>query len=308
MQRCVADRTMRRATARDMLAAVTVEPVVPAQLLTSASRLVEIPGLVAVVLGGSRAIGCHRPDSDIDLGLYYRGRLDVEALRALAAELADRVFGVFEPGGWGPWVDGGAWLEIAGVRVDWMYRDLDRVGQVWADCRAGRYEIGTQAGHPLGFYSHAYPGEVALCRILADPTGELAALRAATQRYPDALVAATWEPELVLYGAASHGVAAVEPWYAAGCLFRAIGVLGHALHGHHRVWITSEKRLIDSAGRLRNAPAEFTRRAHAILARIGGTADEIAAAVDAARALVADTLARLPAPPALALPQDRGQR
>jgi predicted nucleotidyltransferase len=298
---------MRQATARDMLAAVTLEPLVPPHLLALASRLVEVPGIVAAVLGGSRAIGCHRPDSDVDLGLYYRGRLDVEALRGLAAELADRVFDVFEPGGWGPWVDGGAWLEVAGVRVDWIYRDLDRVTQVWSECRAGRYEIGIQAGHPLGFYSHAYPGEVALCRILADPTGELAALRAATQRYPDALaealVAATWEPDLVLYGAASHGVAAVEPWYAAGCLFRAIGVLGHALHGHHRVWITSEKRLIDSAGRLRDAPAEFPRRAQAILAGIGATSHEIAAAVDAARALVADTIARLPARPALALPQ-----
>lgn len=290
-----------------MLASMTVELPVPTHVLAQVSRLVEVSGVVAVVLGGSRAIGCHRPDSDVDLGLYYRGRLDVEALRALAAELADRVLGVFGPGDWGRWVDGGAWLEHAGVRVDWIYRDLDRVAQIWADCRAGHYEIGIQAGHPLGFYSHAYPGEVALCRILADPTGELAALRAATQRYPDALaealVAAAWEPDLVLYGAAGHGVAAVEPWYAAGCLFRAIGVLGHALHGHHRVWITSEKRLIESAGRLPDAPAEFTRRAHAILARIGATGDEIAAAITAARALVADTSARLPAHATLELTQ-----
>jgi hypothetical protein len=288
-----------------MLAAVS-EPLVPAPLIAMANRLVEVPGVVAVVLGGSRAIGCHRPDSDIDLGLYYRGRLDIEALRGIAAERADRVFGVFECGGWGPWVDGGAWLEVEGVRVDWIYRDLDRVARIWADCGAGRYEIGTQAGHPLGFYSHAYPGEVALCQILADPTGELAALRAAMQRYPDALadalVAGTWEPDLVLYGAASHGVGAVEPWYVAGCVFRAIGALGHALHGHHRTWITSEKRLIDSASRLRDAPADFTRRAHAICARIGGTGDEIAATVAATRALVADTIARLPARPGLDLP------
>lgn len=298
---------MRDAIADGMLAAVTVELPVPPHVLALASRLVEVSGVVAVVLGGSRAIGCHRPDSDVDLGLYYRGRLDVDALRALAAELADRVFGVFEPGGWGPWVNGGAWLDVGGVRVDWIYRDLDRVAQTWADCRAGRYEIGTQAGHPLGFYSHAYPGEVALCRVLADPTGEIAALRAATQSYPDALaealVAATWEPDLVLYGAASHGVAAVEPWYTAGCLFRVMGVLGHALHGHHRVWITGEKRLIDSAGRLRGAPADFTRRAHAILGHIGATGDEVAAAVDAARTLVADTVALLPSRTALALPQ-----
>ncbi|RVX41729.1 nucleotidyltransferase-like protein [Nonomuraea polychroma] len=40
-----------------------------------AARLAGVPGVAAVVLGGSRARGTHRPDSDIDLGLYYRGRL-----------------------------------------------------------------------------------------------------------------------------------------------------------------------------------------------------------------------------------------
>jgi predicted nucleotidyltransferase len=268
------------------------------RVLALADRLVELPGAVAVVLGGSRATGDHRPESDVDLGLYYRGGLDVAALRTLAAELADSVLGVSEPGGWGRWVNGGAWLVVDGVRVDWIYRDLDRASAVWSECCAGRYEIGVQAGHPLGFYSHAYAAEVALCHALADPTGELSRLRAEAQRYPDALadalVAATWEPELLLYGAAGHGARAADAFFAAGALFRAIGVLAHALHGHHRSWVTHEKRLIDTAGRLRGAPPDFAARAHAILGRVGAAPDEIAASVGAAKALVADTLARLP--------------
>ncbi|MEH0843174.1 hypothetical protein V6U81_12380 [Micromonospora sp. CPCC 205711] len=58
-------------------------------------------------------------------------------------------------------VDGVVAVALGGSRI---YRDLDRVRQVWADCRAGRYSVGVQAGHPLGFYSHAYAGEVELCR------------------------------------------------------------------------------------------------------------------------------------------------
>lgn len=54
-------------------------------------------------------------------------------------------------------------------------------------CRAGRFEIGVQAGHPLGFWFPAYPGEVALGRVLADTGGELARLRRETRQYPDAL-------------------------------------------------------------------------------------------------------------------------
>ncbi|MEV4803182.1 nucleotidyltransferase domain-containing protein [Nonomuraea sp. NPDC049421] len=131
-----------------------------------ARRLAAVHGVVAVTLGGSRARGTHRPDSDIDLGLYYRGPLAVHDLRALAREITGHETDVTEPGGWGPWVDGGGWLIVDGRQVDWIYRDLDRVQQVWRDCRAGRYEVGFQAGHPLGFYSHAYAGEVALFRAI----------------------------------------------------------------------------------------------------------------------------------------------
>ena len=39
---------------------------------TIADRLGQIDGVVAVVLGGSRARGTASPDSDIDLGIYYQ--------------------------------------------------------------------------------------------------------------------------------------------------------------------------------------------------------------------------------------------
>jgi predicted nucleotidyltransferase len=48
-----------------------------------AQRTATIPGVLAVTLGGSRAQGGHRPDSDWDFGLYYRGRLDPVHVRAL---------------------------------------------------------------------------------------------------------------------------------------------------------------------------------------------------------------------------------
>ncbi|WP_436757747.1 nucleotidyltransferase domain-containing protein [Streptosporangium sp. V21-05] len=179
-----------------------------------ARRLAQVPGVVAVALGGSRARGTHRPDSDIDLGLYYRGGLDVTALRALAARETGEPTELTEPGGWGPWVDGGGWLTVDGRRVDWIYRDLNRVHRVWAGCREGNYEVGVQAGHPLGFYSHAYAGEVALCRVLADPTGELADLRERTRVYPAALGAALvgglWEADFSV-ALARYGAAGTDP-------------------------------------------------------------------------------------------------
>ncbi|MFI7573311.1 nucleotidyltransferase domain-containing protein [Micromonospora sp. NPDC049497] len=257
-------------------------------------RLCAVGGVVAVALGGSRGRGEHRPDSDWDLGLYYRGPLDLPALRTLAASVADDPDAtVGEPGGWGPWVDGGGWLRIGGVAVDWIYRDLDRVHQVWADCRAGRYEVGVQPGHPLGFYSHVYAGEVARCRILADPTGELTALRAETSTYPPELAAALaaggWEVDLLLAGAAK-AVPAGDSGYVAGCLFRVVGVLVQVLHARAGRWLLNEKRMIASAGRLPGAPPQFADRAQALLGAVGRTPQELAATMAAGRALAAEVL------------------
>ncbi|MFI6321156.1 nucleotidyltransferase domain-containing protein [Nonomuraea sp. NPDC050556] len=223
-------------------------------------QLIEVPGVVAVALGGSRARGTHRPDSDVDLGIYYRGTLDTDALRELAGDGVE----VTEPGGWGPWVNGGAWLTVDGTRVDWIFRDLDRVERVWADCQEGRYEVAVQAGHPLGFYSHAYAGEVAFCKILEDPSGELTALREETRAYPpalgEALVRGLWEADFCLRIAAKGD----DPAYRAGCLFKAVGVMCHALHGRDGAWLINEKGMVASAGRLPSAPDGFAVRAQAL--------------------------------------------
>jgi hypothetical protein len=244
--------------------------------------MVAIPGVVAVVLGGSRARGTHRPDSDIDLGLYYRGDLDVTALRALAVQEAGEQAELTMPGGWGPWVNGGGWLTIDGRRVDWIYRDLDRVHRIWADCQEGRYEVGSQAGHPLGFYSHAYAGEVALCRVLADPGGELTDLQEDARSYPEALSAALvnglWEAHFAVT-LARYGAVGSDPVHAAGCLFRAIGVACQALHGHAGQWLINEKGMVASADRLPAAPQDFAMRVQKLLGHVGESAEQIGQSV-----------------------------
>ncbi len=258
-------------------------------LMALCEQLAAVDGVFAVVLGGSRARGSHRPDSDVDVGLYYRGVLDVAALRAIAATVADSPVEVTAPGGWGPWVDGGGWLTIQGWRVDWIYRDMDRVQRIWADCQSGRYQVATQPGHPLGFYSHAYPGEVALCRVLTDPTGELTDLQTRTREYPaalgDALVDGLWEADFAMQ-LAGYGAAGTDPTYAAGCLFRGIGVACHALHGHARQWLINEKGMVAATERLPIAPPGFAEQAHSLLAGIGESQQQIAETVSKAQALI----------------------
>ncbi|MFF9352494.1 nucleotidyltransferase domain-containing protein [Streptomyces sp. NPDC014734] len=265
-------------------------PAVPARIADLASRLASVPGVRAVSLGGSRARGTHRPDSDWDLGLYYRGTPDVSALTSLASEAQGSPVEVAGPGGWGPWVNGGAWLTVDGDAVDLILRDLDRVEAVWTDCREGRFEVNVQAGHPLGFWSPAYPGEVALCHVLADPRGDLTALRNETLAYPEplrtALVEASWEADFSVANA-RKSAAADDALHVSLCLSRAFGVLAQSLHAHHRAWCLNEKGAVAAAAGMPDTPANFAARVGEALRGLDGEA------VDRAAELVRDVRSAL---------------
>ena len=262
------------------------------RLREMATRLVEVPGVVAVLLGGSRARGTHTPESDTDLGVYYRGPLDIGALGALARDVAGPAAKVTPPGEWGPWVDGGGWLTVDGAAVDWIYRDVDRVSRAITDAEHGRYAFHTQAGHPLGVPDFTYAGEVALGVILADPGGELAALRKRARVYPaalrEALIAGLWEADF-LAGIARKAVSRGDAAYVAGCLFRLIGVCAHALHGAAGRWLVIEKGAVASAAALPGAPERFGQRADAMFACVDGDPAHLATALDMATDLVLET-------------------
>lgn len=156
-----------------------------------AGRIGDVPGVAAVALGGSWARGEAHPDSDVDLGLYYLpdDPPAVEDLRRLARELDDRHLPglVTEIGGWGPWINGGGWLRVAGRPVDWLYRDAGKVRDTTERCLGGKTACHYQPGHPHGFHEHIYPGEVHHCRVLHDPEGLLRGLKAAVAVYPPTL-------------------------------------------------------------------------------------------------------------------------
>ncbi|XVV11988.1 nucleotidyltransferase domain-containing protein [Actinoplanes sp. CA-131856] len=262
-----------------------------AQLTAMAAELMLVPGITAVVLGGSRARGTHTPDSDTDLGLYYRHPLDIDRLTAAARAIAGPSAQVTAPGGWGPWVDGGGWLEVGGDAVDLIYRDLDRVTAVCEGVEQGRYAFHTQAGHPLGFADHAYAGEVALARVLAD-TGELEELRKRLRVYPPALsrelVAGLWEADFLIM-IARKGIPRGDSAYVSGCLFRLAGVCAHALHGAAGQWLINEKGAVAAAGALPGAPEHFAERVDKAFAAVDGDPLRLRLAIDIAADLVLDT-------------------
>ena len=121
-----------------------------------AEALQNVPNVVAVVLGGSHAGGLARPDSDID----YReaAPFSIEHVRSVAGSIstAGTVPTVTEMYGWGPWVNGGAWIQTPVGKVDFLYRNLDQVQRVVEEGRQGIWRHDYDQQPPYGFRSVVY--------------------------------------------------------------------------------------------------------------------------------------------------------
>jgi hypothetical protein len=235
-----------------------------------ADGLARIPGVQAVALGGSRALGDHRPDSDWDFGLYYRGELDPDHVRALGWPGQ-----VFAPGDWGGGVmNGGAWLEMEGQRVDVIYRDLTDVEHWIAEAEQGRFRVERLPFYLAGIPTYVVVGELAVNRVLV---GDLP-----RPGYPRSLQAAArdwWHTTALLtvdYAQTAYA-ARGDPIGCAGALARAVVEAAHGVLAGRGEWALNEKRIVERSG-LDGLAGRF--------ARLGMTPGELRTALDAVRAAI----------------------
>lgn len=204
-------------------------------------ELADLPAVVAVSLGGSRATNTHTPDSDWDLAIYYRSDFDPDVLRAKrwAGEVSDT-------GGWGGGVmNGGAWLTIDDRRVDIHYRDLDDVEHWCAEANAGRFRKELLLFYAAGIPTYTVMAELALNVVLSGVLPR--------PDYPEALAQEAprrWAADAqasLRYGAAalrSRGDVIVALANGARGLIEA----AHGRLAERREWVTNEKHIVDRAG------------------------------------------------------------
>jgi predicted nucleotidyltransferase len=257
-------------------------------LITSiVDRLKTAPGIEAIVLGGSRARGTHTDSSDVDLGMYYYPStpLDLEALARVATEIDDehRENLITEFGGWGPWINGGGWLKVGGLPVDFIYRDLDKVTQIINACREGRIEIVYQPGHPFGFVSSIYLSEVALCRPLWDPHRIMETLKEQVIPYPAGLKKTIinsfwWEVDFSL-AIAQKSISRADVTYAAGCCFRAVTCLMQVLFAVNEQYWMNEKGAVALAGEFPKSPTRLKERVEGAVSQLNRSGQSITDAI-----------------------------
>lgn len=254
-----------------------------------------VGGLRALVLGGSYARGDQRPDSDLDLGLYYfeEQPLDVARVRALARALNDTPDPVVtDLGGWGPWVNGGSWLTIGGQRVDLLYRNLTLVNATLDECNAGRIRSDYWQQPAYGFHSFMYCAETAINRPLYDPEQLLPPLKAKVASYSPQLKQTIlsdflWRARFTLDNIRKPALRG-EVYMTAGGLARTIHCLVQVLYALNETYYLSEKQLARELATFTIKPEDFLGRISRILGAPGTSSVELAEALERTEALYRD--------------------
>jgi hypothetical protein len=218
--------------------------------------------------------------------------MDLTALEGVAHQLDDEHHGnlVTDVGGWGPWINGGGWLKVNGIPVDFLYRDLDKVTRIINDCRSGKIETVYQPGHPFGFVSSIYLAEVALCRPLWDPHGKVEKMKAQVIPYPPLLKKAIidsfwWEVDFSL-GIARKSIPRGDVTYAAGSCFRAVTCLMQVLFAVNEQYWMNEKGALALADGFAKTPVRLRERVEDAFSQLNSSGESIASAINILRNVV----------------------
>lgn len=258
-------------------------PTIPPEKQVLLTILVEqlrvVPGMAAVVLGGSYASGTQHAHSDLDIGLYYGEArpFDLASIRQIADGISAQgpatVTGFYE---WGAWVNGGAWIHTAQGKVDFLYRNLDQVQRTINEAQQGitHHDYAEQPTH--GFYSVIYLAETNICRPLYDPQGIIADLKRQVATYPTKLKAklvadTLWSAEFSLLFARDFA-AKGDVYNTVGCLTRITANLTQALFALNEQYFMRDKQVMAKITTFAVLPAGYVAQVNAILASPGSTA------------------------------------
>jgi hypothetical protein len=255
-------------------------------------QLSSIPNMQALVLGGSYSRGTARPDSDLDIGLYYLPKkpFEIEHIRQIALSISfDKPPTVTNFYGWGPWVNGGAWILTQNGKVDFLYRNLSQVEKTIEEAKLGITHHDFYQQPTFGFYSVIYLAETHYCRPLYDPYGWIARLKEQVNAYPPHLKTqvihdSLWVAEFTLSHA--HNYARRGDIYnTVGCLTRIASMLSQALFALNETFFCGDKTALQEIGAFPITPNDYTREVSSILAHPGDSSKALSASVARIEAL-----------------------
>lgn len=259
--------------------------------------LSKLQGIQAIVLGGSYARAAARPDSDVDLGLYYSDNSppSIENIQTLAKKYSitpDYVVTQFYE--WGPWVNGGAWIHTNAGKIDWLYRNIDQMDRVLADAEHGLFSWDFRQQPPFGFFSVTYLADLHDNIIQYDPKGICKKLKSAVATYPEPLRRAIiqehlWSVEFSLMNAKKYAARACV-YATIGCMTRMAAELTQVLFALNRIYFVTEKGALETIDAFAIRPKDYAKRMNTILSH-PGTGDRLTGSLKLLEGIVQEVIA-----------------
>ncbi|AZP04660.1 nucleotidyltransferase domain-containing protein [Jeotgalibaca ciconiae] len=238
------------------------------------SVLSEVDGIDGIVLGGSKSRGEADIHSDTDIGVYYHESINwdefEEVLRTLSEQRREGEKVLFLPGEWGPWVNGGAWLTIAGDAYDVILRDTKRVKKEINECLNGTITIDYQVGHPFGYVNTIYAAEVHYAEILWEkesrPISQLKNQLHSQGPLPSKMKEASidrflFEAQFSM-DTARKAVLKGDVHYVNGCFFRTVSCWNQVLYALNDRFMMNEKGSLKVANQLPISPEAYLVRVY----------------------------------------------
>lgn len=231
-----------------------------------------IDGVEAIVLGGSHAVGLATESSDLDIGIYYFEvhPFDIKSVKLVAEKYADHeqptVTGFYE---WGPWVNGGAWINTKNGEVDFLYKNIDQIAKTIDHARDGVWENHFEQQPPYGFSSMIFLGETQSGIPLYDPEGIVTRLKDKVKQYPQKLKQSViqqslWSAEFTIWQAEGYAKQN-DTFNTVGCLTRVVKNIVTALFAINELYPMGDKRAISILEKSEIRPNNFASKVNDIL-------------------------------------------
>lgn len=235
-------------------------------------ELEKVEHVSALVLGGSYATGRANADSDIDIGIYYHENnpFDIQEIQKIARKYAkDNAPTVTDFYQWGPWVNGGAWIQTEAGKVDFLYRNVNQVRRTIQDAMEGIWENHYDQQPPYGFTSLFYLAEIEACKAIFDPQNVIQYLKSLVKIYPEPLKNkviqdSLWAAEFSIIN--TEGFAQSNDYYNTfGCFTRTLKSIVQALFAINEIYPISDKKALEILEKAVQKPKDLTRKVESIL-------------------------------------------
>ena len=236
------------------------------------NELKQVDGVKAIVLGGSYAIGMATKNSDLDIGIYYSelNPFDIEKLREIAKNISNNdqpiVTGFYE---WGPWVNGGAWINTTSGEVDFLYKNIEQITRTIDNSKNGIWENNFEQQPPYGFSSIIFLSETQSSFTLFDPDDVVKNLKESVKQYPQKLKQSViqqslWSAEFTIWQAEKFA-GKNDTFNTVGCLTRATKSIITSLFAINELYPMGDKRAISILEQTKIRPETLSLKIDLIL-------------------------------------------